>query len=312
MRLIILSFLLLFLNNLYAISINFKSGKKASSYYEITSDLQKEIKALTNNSLNIKKLDSSGSIENIQTLKKIPSNYVFTSPVALLEQIKNDITKVNDFDKKSYKSLRSLFIFPSASMHFIIRKDSQIDIFEDMENKKIFIAKDSFGGTEAKEYIRQFGLKGKINFIEDELSKAVSLLANKKIDGFVSLSPYPSLSVLNAQKQIPITLLTLDSERVYQVGRKEDIIPANTYEGITKNIITTNLAIGVFTTSELSEINAYRLTRAFWKARANLESKNTYWKNIKYENLSQLNIKLHKGALRYYDEIGVYVPRNLR
>lgn len=312
MRLIILSFLLLFLNNLYAISINFKSGKKASSYYEITSDLQKEIKVLTNNSLNIKKLDSSGSIENIQTLKKIPSNYVFTSPVALLEQIKNDITKVNDFDKKSYKSLRSLFIFPSASMHFIIRKDSQIDIFEDMENKKIFIAKDSFGGTEAKEYIRQFGLKGKINFIEDELSKAVSLLANKKIDGFVSLSPYPSLSVLNAQKQIPITLLTLDSERVYQVGRKEDIIPANTYEGITKNIITTNLAIGVFTTSELSEINAYRLTRAFWKARANLESKNTYWKNIKYENLSQLNIKLHKGALRYYDEIGVYVPRNLR
>lgn len=312
MRFIIFSFLFLFLNNLYAISINFKSGKKASSYYEITSDLQKEIKTLTNNSLNIKKLDSSGSIENIQTLKKIPSNYVFTSPVALLEQIKNDITKISNFDKKSYKNLRSLFVFPSASMHFIIRKDSEINIFEDMENKKIFIAKDSFGGTEAKEYIKQFGLKGKINFIEDELSKAIRLLVNKKIDGFVSLSPYPSLSVLDAQKQIPVTLLTLDSERVYQVGRQEDIIPANTYEGITKNIITTNLAIGVFTTSKLSEINAYRLTRAFWKARANLESKNNYWKNIKYENLSQLNIKLHKGALRYYDEIGVYVPRNLR
>lgn len=307
-------FILAFLTlSLDANTINFKSGKKNSSYYDITKDLSEKIMTFSNNSIRIHQLDSSGSIENIQILdKKIPENYVFTAPVVLMDKLKNGDINDEKLNKNLYKNIRTLFIFPYASMHFIIRKDAQIKIFEDMENKKILIAKGSFGAYEAKEYVQEFGLKGKITFIEDDLSKAVKLLASKKIDGFVSLSPYPSSSVLDAKKQTPITLLTLDSERVYQVGRKEGLIPANTYEGINENIITANLAIGVYTTKNLSETTAYRLTRAFWNVKIKLEEKSDFWKDISYQDLSFLKTKLHKGALRYYDEMGVYVPSNIR
>lgn len=104
----------------------------------------------------------------------------------------------------------------------------------------------------------------------------------------------------------------MSDEQIKMTKRNKLIIPAGTYAGVDKDIATTTLPVGVYTTTNMSEEVAYKLTKAFWESKPNLEKQNKWWKAITTKNLSMFNTKLHKGALKYYQEIKAEVPENLK
>ncbi len=62
----------------------------------------------------------------------------------------------------------------------------------------------------------------------------------------------------------------------------------------------------------MSEETAYKFTKAFWESKPNLEKQSVWWKAITPKNLNMFNVKLHKGALKYYNEINATVPDRLK
>ncbi|NLC27183.1 MAG: TRAP transporter substrate-binding protein, partial [Campylobacteraceae bacterium] len=74
----------------------------------------------------------------------------------------------------------------------------------------------------------------------------------------------------------------------------------------------TTLPVGLYTTTQMSEKTAYELVKAFWESKPNLEKQNSWWKAITPDTLSIFKTAFHKGALKYYDEVGITIPQNLR
>jgi TRAP-type uncharacterized transport system substrate-binding protein len=77
-------------------------------------------------------------------------------------------------------------------------------------------------------------------------------------------------------------------------------------------VTTVALPLGIYATQRLSAADAYAVTKAVWEAQAALAKRNPAWQMVAPQDLAALGVKLHKGALRYYDEAKIAVPAALR
>jgi TRAP-type uncharacterized transport system substrate-binding protein len=71
------------------------------------------------------------------------------------------------------------------------------------------------------------------------------------------------------------------------------------------------LAVGAYTTTKMSEAAAHTLTKLFWTHKTVLGRESPHWKATTPASLATLGVRLHPGALRYYKESGVAIPRSL-
>ena len=71
------------------------------------------------------------------------------------------------------------------------------------------------------------------------------------------------------------------------------------------------LPSGAYTTERMSEATAYAMTKAFWAQRPAMAQRNPPWRSITPATLAVLGARLHRGALRYYLQVGVDIPAAL-
>ncbi len=299
--------------NIYASNkVTLKAAKSSSSYYQMAVGIGENIKKASKNSISTTIEESQGSVQNVKEVKRRKGNYLFTTPPVLLKLAKAKKGPFKTDNPASFDKVRSLFPIPFLTMHFVARKDSKIKKFEDLNGKTLLVAKGTFGGREAVKYIKLLGLSNKVQVVRAELSNAVAALKNNQIDAFATSGSYPAPNVIEAAATTDIELISLSDEQIAKTKRDKLVIPANTYAKITKDISTTTLPVGVYTTSDLSEDLAYKITKYFWESKSRLEKQNSWWKSVTYKNLSMFKTKLHKGALRYYKEQKVDIPKDIR
>ncbi len=292
--------------------VTLKAAKSTSSYYQMAVQIGENINKETNGKISVTIEESQGSVQNVKEVRKRKGNYMFTSPPVL---IKLALAKKAMFKKDNpdaYKKIRSLFPIPFLTMHIVVRADSGINSFKDLAGKTLLIGKGSFGAKEAAKYMKLFGLQGKVKLINAELSGAVAALKNGQIDGFATSGSYPAPNVIEAAASTKIKLLSMSDEQIKKTKRDKLIIPAGTYPGVDKDIVTTTLPVGVYATTDMSKETAYEITKAFWKSKKNLEKQNIWWKAVAMKNLDMFNVKLHPGALKYYNEVKADIPAKIK
>ncbi|MFY9074415.1 TAXI family TRAP transporter solute-binding subunit [Malaciobacter mytili] len=298
------------ITSLNAQRLTFKAAKSSSSYYQMAVQIGENVSK--NSSLSLTIEESQGSVQNVKEVRKRSGNYVFTTPPVLIELAKSKKAMFKNDNPADYEKIRALFPIPYLTMHVVVRADSNINSFKDLKGKSLLIGKGTYGANEAKKYIEAFGLKGDVKLIGAELSGAVSALKNAQIDGFATSGSYPAPNVIEAAASIKIKLLSMSDEEIAKTKRDKIIIPAGTYAGLKEDITTTTLPVGVYTTTQMSEETAYELTKAFWESKENLEKQNIWWKAITVNNLKMFKTKLHKGALKYYNEVNATIPISLK
>ncbi|MGB7404034.1 MAG: TAXI family TRAP transporter solute-binding subunit [Arcobacter sp.] len=292
--------------------ITLKAAKSTSSYYQMAVQIGEDVSKASNKDLSVTIEESQGSVQNVKEVKKRKGNYVFTTPPALIGLAKNKKAMFKNDNPEDYAKIRSLFPIPYLTMHMVVRADSGIKTFSDLKGKSLLIGKGSFGAKEAKKYIELFGLKDDVKLIGAELSGAVTALKNGQIDGFATSGSYPAPNVIEASASDKIRLLSMTDEQIAKTKRDKIIIPAGTYTGVDEDVSTTTLPVGVYTTTNMSEETAYKLTKAFWESKPQLEKQNIWWKAITFKNLNMFKTKLHKGALKYYMEVNATIPQSLK
>ncbi len=292
--------------------VTLKAAKSSSSYYQMAVGIGENIKKTSKNTISITIEESQGSVQNVKEAKRRAGNYMFTTPPILLKLAKAQKGPFKKDNPKDFDKVRSLFPIPYLTMHFVVRKDSNINKFEDLNGKTLLIAKGTYGGREAVKYIKALGLEGKVKLVKAELSNAVAALKNGQIDAFATSGSYPAPNVIEAVASADVALISLSDEQIAKTKRDKIIIPANTYAKITKDISTTTLPVGVYTTTNMSESLAYNITKDFWESKPALDKQNSWWKSVSFENLSMFKTKLHKGALKYYEEQKVNIPKDIR
>ena len=292
--------------------VTYKSAKTSSSYYQMAVQISEAIKAGTNGDVIVTVEESQGSLQNVKEVQVRSGNYVFTTPPALIRLAQTAGGKFTNDNTAKYQEVRSLFPIPSLTMHFVVRADSGIKSFADLDGKKMLIGKGSFGAREAEKYFDLFGLKDKVKLANVELGSAVQALKNRQIDGFATSGSYPAPNVVEAAAGTGINLLSLTDEQLAQTKRTRLLIPAGTYSGVDYPVTTTSLPVIAYATTAMSDDIAYQLTKAFWEQKEKMAVANAWWGGVTPELLANVYGKLHPGALRYYEEKGISVPAAIR
>ena len=140
----------------------------------------------------------------------------------------------------------------------------------------------------------------------------VNALKDGVLDGFISTHPLKSAALLDLTttfdaKLIPIADSGFYTEYPYYTKLT---IPAGTYKGVDYPVDTPTSRIVMYTTKNLSEEAVYNSMKAIWEHTED-------WVNVhaavkKYTTLedacTNLSAPLHKGAAKYYQEMGVNIP----
>ena len=284
--------------------ITYKSAKSGSSYYQMGVQIAEAMKAGTDGNIIVTVEESQGSVQNVMETRARGADYVFTTPPALVGLAQAGKAMFEGKSSPKFDEIRALFPIPSLTMHFVMSKDSGVTDFAGMEGKTILLGKGSFGANEGAKYLKLFGLEGKVELAEVELSNAVPALKNGQIDGFVTAGSYPAPNVIEAAASTDVTVLSLTDDQVAQSKRSKLVIPAGTYAGQDADITTTSLPVVAYTTTAMDDDTAYTLTKTFWETKAKMSEDAPWWKGVDEGLMGTISGKIHPGAQRYYEEIG--------
>lgn len=285
--------------------ITYKSAKTTSSYYQMGVQISEAMKAGSDGEIIVTVEESQGSVQNVMEVKARGADYVFTTPPVLVKLAQSGSAMFEDKGDPKFDEIRALFPIPSLTMHFVVSSDSGITDFAGMEGKKILLGKGSFGATEGEKYLKLFGLEGKVELAEVELSNAVPALKNGQIDGFVTAGSYPAPNVIEAAASTGVTVLSLSDDQITQSKRTKLIIPAETYAGQESDITTTSLPVAAFTTTAMDDDAAYALTKTYWEGKQTMGEGAPWWNGVDESLMVNITGKIHPGAVRYYKEAGV-------
>lgn len=288
--------------------ITYKSAASGSSYYQMGVQIAEAMKRGTDGAVIVTVEESQGSVQNVMEAAVRSGNYVFTTPPALVSLAQQGKAMFEGKGNPRFDEVRALFPIPSLTMHFVVRDDSGIESFADLEGKSILIGKGSFGATEGEKYLQMFGLEGKVNLADVELDNAVPALKNRQIDGFVTAGSYPAPNVIESAAGTGIRLLSLSEEQIAETKRTRLVIPAGTYAGVDDDTVTTSLPVVVYTTTDMDDDTAYLLTKTYWEQREVMGADAPWWKGVTPDLTENIQGAIHPGALRYYEEAGMSVP----
>ena len=287
--------------------VTYKSAKSTSSYYQMGVQISEAMKKSSEGTIFVTVEESQGSVQNVKDVVARKGNYVFTTPPVLVKLAIAEKAMFKGKGNPRYSEIRALFPIPSLTMHFVMSKVSGVNTFEDMAGKKILLGKGSFGAKEGAKYLKKFGLDGKVTLANVELSNAVPALKNGQIDGFVTAGSYPAPNVIEAASSVGVKVISLSDEQIKMSKRTKLIIPAGTYSGQSSDVTTTSLPVVTYTTTDMSDDVAYKLTKTYWDSKEMLGNAAKWWNGVSADMISNISTKIHPGALKYYNEIGAKI-----
>ncbi|MCY4237274.1 MAG: TAXI family TRAP transporter solute-binding subunit [Rhodospirillaceae bacterium] len=285
--------------------VTYKSAKSTSSYYQMAVQIAEAMKAGSDGDIIVTVEESQGSVQNVMQARVRGGDYVFTTPPVLVRLAQGGKAMFKGKNDPKFKEIRALFPIPSLTMHFVVRADSGVTDFAGLEGRKILLGKGSFGAREGKKYLNLFGLEGKVDLADVELSNAVPALKNRQIDGFVTAGSFPAPNVIEAAASTGVRVLSLSDDQIARTKRTKLVIPAGTYAGQDTPVMTTSLPVVAYATTAMDSKTAYRLTKTYWDQKAAMGKNARWWNGVNAGLMANITGKIHQGAQRYYAEAGI-------
>ena len=213
-----------------------------------------------------------------------------------------------------FKGLRSVASLYPEPVQLVVSKDSGIEKFSDIRDKRINIGNRG-SGTRAMmtSIMRAYGIK------VGDLAKATGLtskeysqaLCNGRIDGFVAVTTFPTAAIAHTIERCGARLISLDSEieaeMVASFPFYEVItIPAGSYPNVDKDISTIGVVATIVTSRRVDADAVYEFTRAIMENADALRARTPVpiFKDPLQMTRKGLSAPLHPGAVRYYIERG--------
>ena len=287
--------------------VTYKSAKTTSSYYQMAVQIAEAMKEGSDGDIIVTVEESQGSVQNVMETRARGADYVFTTPPVLVRLAQGGKAMFEGKEDPKFAEIRALFPIPSLTMHFVVREDSGITDFAGLEGKTVLIGKGSFGAKEGAKYLGLFGLEGKVDLADVELSNAVPALKNGQIDGFVTAGSFPAPNVIEAAASTGVRVLSLSDDQIAQTKRTKLVIPTGTYAGQEAPITTTSLPVVAYATTAMADDTAYALTKTYWEQKAKMGKGAAWWNGVNAGLMENITGKIHPGALRYYAEAGIAV-----
>ncbi len=221
--------------------------------------------------------------------------------------------------------IRALMEFNAATMQTFAWDSTGIRTYHDLRGKKIYVGPGGGGaGTDTEEVIRLVtGMEpGDYESFKAPWREGMAMMRNGQVDAMVRIAPVGAAIIQEFGLSKPIRFVQITEEDLPKLqpyldvpGRAMSQIPAGAYEGQTNEeaVNSFSFVAGMAVNAGISDDVAYTLTKAFWDNIDEIRASASFLSTLDPQNpFTVLNVKLHPGALKYYEEADVTVPDALR
>ena len=288
--------------------INVLTGGTSGIYYPIGVALSQVYgKAIPDVKASVQ--STKASAENLNLLQAGRGEIGFTLGDALSDAWKGDAEAGFATPLKKLRGLAG--IYPNY-IQIVASADSGIKTLADLKGKRISVGAPK-SGTElnARAVLKAAGLSYK-DFAKVEylpFGESVELMKNRQLDVTLQSAGLGVASLRDLSVSMKIVVIEIPPEVVAKVGDaayQPAIIPANTYDGQTKDVPSIAIQNFLATHEGVSNEMAYKMTKALWENLDALVAAHAAGKGIKKENaIKGMPLPLHPGAEKYYREIGL-------
>jgi len=260
---------------------------------------------------------SGGSVENV---KRVHNG---ESTVALCYAVDSDLgfKGLLPKDPNKYNKIRSMGYLYGAPAQLVVRADSPIKSAKDLVGKRVAVGNAGSGAAaSAERFFRHLGVWDKFKPTFLGYSAAANAFKDGKIDAFWVLVGYPNRSIIEASVQVKIRLIDVgkDAEQsgFYKAyAYSPTVIPAGTYFKGMPECKTFQDSTILTTNKDVPEELVYKLMKILWSKEgmaAMVKAKKTF-KAMTLENgFRGASVPLHKGAYKFWVEMGKKVPDRLK
>lgn len=296
--------------------IRVRAGKADNPNYALVRQLAEAVALASNGALSLDVRESQGTVENVIEAPHDNANTIFTASRSVILQARRGRKPFTP--NRGYDEIRALFPIPFQTVHWVVRQDSGIKTMADLAGHG-FVPGPSGSVSErvTASALQALGIEKKVMLMDLDIAAAPDAVMSNKVSGLAMAGSFPIPRILDIAKATPIRLLGLPPAIVTKMVAADDTIiaetiPKGTYPGITADVSTVAVPVGIYTMGRMSNATAYALTKAFWSQIHALAQKNPAWQAMTGAVVPTLGIKLHPGALRYYKEAGIRLPAGLR
>ena len=224
---------------------------------------------------------------------------------------------IDQFKGERYEHLRVIANLYPENLHLVLREGVTIKTLDDLRGKRVGIA-EAGSGTQvaALQILKEWKItRDDIDAVELSSSDNALQIANNSLDAFFSIAGWPVKAITNLSNASRMQLYSFSEAEVDKIIKLipsfvPSSIPGGTYYGIDTDVRTPAVNALLVTSSRITEDMGYDVTRALWNrnTRKLLDRGHHKGKFITLDNalvgLDNLGVPLHRGALKYYQEIG--------
>lgn len=268
---------------------------------------------------------TGGTVENLKLVNQKEIEIVAVTPGVLTAAKEGTkwFKDLKDSRKERYDSVRGIFVYVGAIMHFIVKDGSPIHSLYDVKGKRVALgAPGSSAGLITTSIIEAYGLKKNIDYKAVELDASASSEAwqDNMVDLWCQYSEVPGGLVSNATGLNKFRLIPLEDEKAIKILRENKTLSLEEGTFLTsiesaayptmmnKKSVVQLATLGVFVAhKDVSEDIVYCFTKA------NFDHLDELYKNIPSavnsvnlkEALNGMIVPLHPGAAKYFGEKGM-------
>ncbi|PDQ18154.1 C4-dicarboxylate ABC transporter [Mesorhizobium sanjuanii] len=251
---------------------------------------------------------TKASVENLNLLQQGKGEIAFALGDSVKAAAEGDAEA--GFPQKLDKLRAIAAIYPNY-VQIVASQESGIKSFADMKGKSL-----SVGAPKSGTELNARAIFGALGMSYDDLSRteylpfgeSVELIKNRQLDATLQSAGLGVASIKDLASSVPITVVAVPAEVAQKLGApfQAATIPSGTYQGQKEDVPTLAITNILVTRSDLSDDEAYQMTKQLFEHLDQMVAAHNAAKAIKLEDaIKGLPVPLHPGAARYYKEKGL-------
>ena len=211
--------------------------------------------------------------------------------------------------------LRAVFSVHGEPFTVVARKDANIKNFDDLKGKRVNIGNPGSGQRNTMDMILEKKGWSKSDFkVASELkaSEMSKALCDNKIDAYVYVVGHPNGSIKEATTTCDANIVNVKDATFDKIVADNDYykystVKGGTYRGNPEDVTTFGVAATFVTSSKVSEKTVYTVVKSVFENFEAFKKLHPAFAALKKEEMVKdaLSAPLHRGALKYYKEVGL-------